>query len=156
MVDMLGQCWVGVCKGYGKGILLGLRVISNGAGKCVDTPRAAFLCNSTAGHSHCRQPKEKALHPQYRITLRRDFPLGVNMVVDSIHHPPPPPQKKKKKTKTKNKKQQKNNKQTKKNHKKTTTTTTNQPLLGESINRGPVCAHLHSIARTQKILTFIS
>ena len=29
-------------------------------------------------------------------------------------------------------------------------------LLDESINRGLVCAHMHSIARTQKILTFMS
>ena len=29
-------------------------------------------------------------------------------------------------------------------------------LSDESINRGLVCAHMHSIARTQKILTFMS
>ena len=29
-------------------------------------------------------------------------------------------------------------------------------LLDESINRGLVCAHMHFIARTQKILTFMS
>ena len=29
-------------------------------------------------------------------------------------------------------------------------------LSGESINRGLVCAHMHFIARTQKILTFMS
>ena len=31
-----------------------------------------------------------------------------------------------------------------------------QTLSDESINRSLVCAHMHSIARTQKILTFIS
>ena len=29
-------------------------------------------------------------------------------------------------------------------------------LLDESINRGLVCVHVHSIARTQNILTFMS
>ena len=29
-------------------------------------------------------------------------------------------------------------------------------LLDESINRGLVCAHMHSITQTQKILTFMS
>ena len=29
-------------------------------------------------------------------------------------------------------------------------------LSDESINRGLVCAHMHFIARTQKILTFVS
>ena len=29
-------------------------------------------------------------------------------------------------------------------------------LSGESINRGLVCAHMHFIARTQKILAFMS
>ena len=29
-------------------------------------------------------------------------------------------------------------------------------LSDESINRGLVCAHMHSIVRTQKILTFMS
>ena len=29
-------------------------------------------------------------------------------------------------------------------------------LSDESIDRGLVCAHMHSIARTQKILTFMS
>ena len=29
-------------------------------------------------------------------------------------------------------------------------------LLDESINRVVVCAHMHSIARTQKMLTFMS
>ena len=29
-------------------------------------------------------------------------------------------------------------------------------LLDESVNRGLVCAHMHSISRTQKILTFMS
>ena len=43
--------------------------------------------------------------------------------------PPPPPKKKKPKKK---------------------------PLLDESVNRGLVCAHMHFIARTQKILTFMS
>ena len=33
---------------------------------------------------------------------------------------------------------------------------TQKTLLGESINRGLVCAHMHSFARTQKILTFMS
>ena len=28
--------------------------------------------------------------------------------------------------------------------------------LGESLNRGPVCVHMHAISRTQKILTFMS
>ena len=31
-----------------------------------------------------------------------------------------------------------------------------KPLSGESINRGLVCAHMHFIARTQKILTMVS
>ena len=31
-----------------------------------------------------------------------------------------------------------------------------KPLLDESINRGLVCEHMHSIARTQKILSFMS
>ena len=31
-----------------------------------------------------------------------------------------------------------------------------ETLLDESINRGLVCAHMHFIARTQKILTFMS
>ena len=31
-----------------------------------------------------------------------------------------------------------------------------QKLSDESINRGLVCAHMHFIARTQKILTFMS
>ena len=31
-----------------------------------------------------------------------------------------------------------------------------QTLSDESINRGLVCGHVHSIARTQKILTFMS
>ena len=31
-----------------------------------------------------------------------------------------------------------------------------QALLHESINQGLVCAHIHSIIQTQKILTFMS
>ena len=31
-----------------------------------------------------------------------------------------------------------------------------ETLSDESVNRGLVCAHMHSIVRTEKILTFMS